>query len=112
MNRRVSLLLLLLASLSIGPASAQTTPQATLAERLGYPRGARLLILHADDVGMSHSINRATLQALDTGAIRAYAAGFTTRLRVDRMILPRRSFVFAEDFCASHGSRPGMELWR
>ena len=69
MNRQVSLLPLLLASLCVGPAAAQTTPQATLAERLGYPRGAKLLILHADDVGMSHSINRATLQALDTGAI-------------------------------------------
>jgi predicted glycoside hydrolase/deacetylase ChbG (UPF0249 family) len=69
MNRQAFVAPLLLASLSVGPASAQTTPRATLAERLGYPRNAKLLILHADDVGMSHSINSATLQALDAGAI-------------------------------------------
>jgi predicted glycoside hydrolase/deacetylase ChbG (UPF0249 family) len=67
----VPLVPLLLASLSVGPASAQTTPRATLAERLGYPRNAKLLILHADDVGMSHSINSATFQALDAGAINS-----------------------------------------
>ena len=26
-------------------------------ERLGYPPTARLLILHADDYGMNHSVN-------------------------------------------------------
>jgi predicted glycoside hydrolase/deacetylase ChbG (UPF0249 family) len=71
MNRHVFVAPLLLASLSVGPAVAQTTPTATLAERLGYPRNAKLLILHADDVGMSHSINTATFQALDAGAINS-----------------------------------------
>ena len=52
MNRQTLLVPLLLANLSVGPASAQTRPTATLAERLGYPRNAKLLILHADDVGM------------------------------------------------------------
>ncbi|MGE5801872.1 MAG: polysaccharide deacetylase family protein [Gemmatimonadota bacterium] len=69
MNRQALVVALLLASPSLGPASAQTTSRATLAERLGYPRDAKLLILHADDVGMSHSINSATFQALDAGAI-------------------------------------------
>ncbi|HET9383590.1 MAG TPA: polysaccharide deacetylase family protein [Gemmatimonadales bacterium] len=71
MMRQVLLVPLFLASLSVGPAWAQTTPTATLAERLGYPRDAKLLIVHADDVGMSHSINSATLQALDSGAINS-----------------------------------------
>ncbi len=34
-------------------------------ERLGYPASARLLILHADDFGMNHSVNRAIAEALD-----------------------------------------------
>lgn len=47
-------------------ASAQTK---TVAEKLGYPRNAKLLILHADDLGMAHSVNAASLEALDKGAI-------------------------------------------
>jgi len=38
---------------------------ATVSERLGHPPDARLLVVHADDFGMSHSVNRATIQALE-----------------------------------------------
>jgi len=41
----------------------------TIAERLGYPASSKLLIIHADDLGVSHSVNAASLEALDRGAI-------------------------------------------
>src|ERR1043166_1640747 len=44
---------------------SQTAPTKSVAERLGHPHGSRLLVIHADDFGMSHSVNRATLQAFE-----------------------------------------------
>ncbi len=41
----------------------------SLAEKLGFPRDAKLLIVHADDVGVTHSVNAATIKALDTGLV-------------------------------------------
>jgi predicted glycoside hydrolase/deacetylase ChbG (UPF0249 family) len=41
----------------------------TLAERLGYDRQARLLIVHADDVGSSRSASLATFDALASGQV-------------------------------------------
>jgi len=46
-------------------------PAKTIAERLGYPRDAKLLIVHADDLGMAHSVNVATIKALGTGLVNS-----------------------------------------
>lgn len=43
----------------------------TLAERLGYPRDAKLVIVHADDLGMAHSVNAATIKAFESGLINS-----------------------------------------
>ena len=46
--------------------SAQTK---TVAERLGYPRDAKLLIIHADDLAVAHSEDTASFDALDKHAL-------------------------------------------
>src|SRR5690242_13852255 len=51
-------------------AGAQETGKS-IAERLGYPRDAKLLIVHADDLGMAHSVNVATMKALETGLVNS-----------------------------------------
>src|SRR5712664_3937640 len=41
----------------------------TVAERLGHPANAKLLIVHADDLAAAHSVNAASFDALDKGAV-------------------------------------------
>src|ERR1035438_7301992 len=41
----------------------------TMAERLGYPAGSKLLILHADDLAVAHSVDAASFDALNSGAV-------------------------------------------
>jgi chitin disaccharide deacetylase len=40
-----------------------------LAELLGYPRDSKLLIIHADDMGLAHSVNTACIQAFTNKGI-------------------------------------------
>ena len=49
-----------------GSGSAQTK---ALAERLGYPADAKLLIVHADDLAVAHSVDAASFDALDKGGV-------------------------------------------
>jgi chitin disaccharide deacetylase len=58
-------LLVLLLSLTL-ELSAQT-----LADRLGYPAGAKLIIVHADDLGETHAVNAAAMKALQGGTINS-----------------------------------------
>ena len=41
----------------------------TIQERLGYPKDAKLVIIHADDLGVSHSENAASIIAMQKGSV-------------------------------------------
>ena len=48
--------------------------EKTWAERLGWPAGKRVVILHADDVGMCYEANQSVQRALTQGAYQSAAA--------------------------------------
>jgi predicted glycoside hydrolase/deacetylase ChbG (UPF0249 family) len=50
-------------------ASCAFTQTKTLAERLGYPKDAKLVIIHSDDLGVSHSENAASTTAMEKGSV-------------------------------------------
>jgi predicted glycoside hydrolase/deacetylase ChbG (UPF0249 family) len=60
---RTALLLSLLPAILQAQEPAPAKPK-TVAERLGYLANSRLLVLHADDIGMTHSMNKAAFEAL------------------------------------------------
>ena len=65
----LGLLLLIPASPLIDARAQEARP--SLQERLGFPRDAKLIIVHADDVGVTHSVNAATIKGLDTGLVNS-----------------------------------------
>jgi len=46
-------------------------PSKTIAERLGYPADAKLLIVHADDLGVAHTVNDASIKAFASGLVNS-----------------------------------------
>jgi hypothetical protein len=69
MCSRISFLTLLFIAVSqIGLAQDET-----YAEKLGWPKGAKLLIMHVDDAGMSHDSNLGTIKAIEEGAANSFS---------------------------------------
>ncbi|HEV2017198.1 MAG TPA: polysaccharide deacetylase family protein [Gemmatimonadaceae bacterium] len=50
-------------------ASTLPAQGKTIAERLGHPADSKLLIIHADDLAAAHSVDAASFDALDKGAV-------------------------------------------
>ena len=48
----------------------------TYAEKLGWPQGARVVIFHVDDAGMSHDSNMGTFEALEKGVATSTSVMF------------------------------------
>jgi len=57
------LLLILIVSKSLYAQSESPT----YAERLGWPKGSKVVIFHVDDAGMSHNSNLGAIQAIEKG---------------------------------------------
>jgi predicted glycoside hydrolase/deacetylase ChbG (UPF0249 family) len=68
-----------------------TSQAQTLAEKLGYAKDVRLLIVHADDVGETHSVNAATFEALESGYVNSAS-----------LMVPCPWFSEAADFAKTH----------
>jgi chitin disaccharide deacetylase len=84
-----SLVLVLLGAILgslMNAASAQS-----LVERLGYPAGTKVIIIHADDLGETHAVNAAAIQALERGAVNSAS-----------MMVPCPWFPEIADFAKSH----------
>jgi chitin disaccharide deacetylase len=60
-------------------------------ERLGYPAGTKVIIIHADDLGETHAVNAAAIQALERGAVNSAS-----------MMVPCPWFPEIADFAKSH----------
>jgi predicted glycoside hydrolase/deacetylase ChbG (UPF0249 family) len=69
-QKRIAFLFLFSLAAAILVASAQENPKS-LAEKLGFSRDSKLLIVHADDLGETHSVNAAAVKAFETGLVNS-----------------------------------------
>ena len=54
-----------------------SSQEITYAEKLGFPKGARVLILHVDDVGMSWDSNQGAIRAMEEGVANSLSIMMT-----------------------------------
>lgn len=66
---KINRITLLIAGLFLFRLVSYAQVGKTLAEKLGYPKDAKLLIIHGDDMGLSHSTNMAYFEAFSNKAV-------------------------------------------
>ncbi len=88
MEKPTSVLFLLCYFLFAYPSS---TCAQTLVQRLGYPAGTKLIIVHADDLGETHAVNAAAIKSLEGGSINSAS-----------MMVPCPWFPEIADYAKSH----------
>jgi predicted glycoside hydrolase/deacetylase ChbG (UPF0249 family) len=69
-HKRIAFLFLFFVAVAILAASAQENSKS-LGEKLGFSRDSKLLIVHADDLGETHSVNAATIKAFESGLVNS-----------------------------------------
>ncbi|MBS1979051.1 MAG: polysaccharide deacetylase family protein [Bacteroidetes bacterium] len=82
---------LVLAGMACMMVFASQAQTRTIQEKLGYAKDARLLIIHADDLGVSHSENEASILAMKTGSVSSAS-----------MMVPTPWFSEIASYAASH----------
>ena len=70
-TKRISIGLTLLVATMISPAHSRA--EKTFAERLGWKASDVVVILHMDDVGMSHSSNLGAIESLENGVATSWS---------------------------------------
>jgi predicted glycoside hydrolase/deacetylase ChbG (UPF0249 family) len=68
---RKTIVLVLLVVVAGWPLATRSQNRVTSAARLGLGSERKLLIVHADDVGMTHAVNAATIKALESGTVNS-----------------------------------------
>jgi predicted glycoside hydrolase/deacetylase ChbG (UPF0249 family) len=58
-----------LAAAILGASWGAAAQEKTYAERLGFPEGAKVVIFHSDDAGMSYAANQGTIKSMEEGVV-------------------------------------------